>query len=289
MILYAPKALVKFRSTAIGAPQRLLGCVYTLYQGRLSITEALSTKEWAMIGSLGDGVTSGEIPRDYSATTHPDGGATPAAIHYKILEAGLRTQNYDKGFDKFVGKFERNEAMTATIAITTGWRDDHGWAVYCTRGPRRCLLLDAADGLSDEETLWTALAAWASFQPWKSSPRKYPGKLFYPTEGSHIFEKYWDCLPNLSSHPDFASESSICQERMGGFSRALAKMRQRNWPPKSVAEPDESKLHIAEDAALSRLRPIPYGPCQWEVHRQSADPGGTFQGADGTGSTASLG
>jgi hypothetical protein len=40
----------------------------------------------------------------------------------------------------------------------------------------------------------------------KSKPRRRPGQLFYPTEASHVFEKYWDYLSNLNDHPDFASE-----------------------------------------------------------------------------------
>jgi hypothetical protein len=125
------------------------------------------------------------------------------------------------------------------------------------------------DSLSDEETLWTALAAWTSFQPRKRSPRKFAGKLFYPTEVSHIFEKYWDYLPNLDSHPGFALESPVCQERMVQFSMALARLRHKNWTPKSTAEAQPKDCQIAEDAALSRLRPIPNGPDQWAACRSS--------------------
>jgi hypothetical protein len=81
-----------------------------------------------MIGALGDGITSGEIPRHYRATPRPDAEAAAEAYHYRIHEAGLKTQNYDKGFEKFVWKFERNEAMLATVAIFPGCREDHGWA-----------------------------------------------------------------------------------------------------------------------------------------------------------------
>jgi hypothetical protein len=134
---------------------------------------------------------------------------------------------------------------------------------------RRCLLLDTTDGITADETLWTALAAWASFKPRNASPRKYPGKLFYPTEASHIFEKYWDYLAQLDKHPSFASESPICQERMVQFSRALAKLRHKNWTPKSTAEAQEKDLQVAQEAALSRLRQIPDGPDQWSLCRSS--------------------
>jgi hypothetical protein len=175
------------------------------------------------------------------------------------------------------------------VAISLGCREDHGWAVYFTQGPRRRSLLDTVDGLSDDETLRTALAAWATFQPRKGSKHRNPGQLFYPAEASHVLEKYWNHLQKFNRHPDFASESQICQERMVQFPKAVTRMRHKDWTPKSVAEAEESSLHIAEDAALLRLRSVPDGPNQWLAHRNSADTGGTSQGADSSGSTAGLG
>jgi hypothetical protein len=229
----------------------------------------LITAEWAMIASLGDKTISGTISQHYRAQTNPEAAGTERAFVERVYEAGLKTQNHDKGFDKFVRRFERNEGMSATIALLSGHRNDHGWAVYCTQGPRWCLLLDTEDGLTSEETLWTALAAWATFKPRKSSSRKYQGKLFYPTEASHIFEKYWDHLTRLDEHPDFTSESPLCQERMVQFSRALSKLRTRNWTPQPTAEAQDKNLQIAQEAALSRLRPIPDGPDQWALCRSS--------------------
>jgi hypothetical protein len=97
---------------------------------------------------------------------------------------------------------------------------------------------------------------------------KFHRQLYYPVEASHVFEKYCDYLTCLPKHSDFASETSYFQEHMAKFSRALAKMRHKSWIPKSTAEAKQSDLHIAEDAALSRLRPIPDGSDQWEAHRR---------------------
>jgi hypothetical protein len=77
----------------------------------------------------------------------------------------------------------------------------------------------------------------------------------------------------LKDHPDFASESPYFQEHMIKFSEALAAMRHKSFTSKPAAEAKESDLQIAEDAALSRLRPIPEGPDQWEVLRRRADSG----------------
>jgi hypothetical protein len=134
------------------------------------IREQVASAEWALVGSFGDASESGVI----------------VAIHGSILDSGLRTQNYDKGLDKFVRKFDPTESMAATVAVHTGWQGDHGWAVHFKQGARRCLLLDTVDGLSSEEALWTALASWAKFEPRLSKPRRFPGRLFYPDDASHI-------------------------------------------------------------------------------------------------------
>jgi hypothetical protein len=58
------------------------------------------------------------------------------------------------------------------------------------------------------------------------------------------------------------------------ISRALAKLGHKNRTPLSTAEAPEKGLKVATDAALSRLRPIPDGPDQWELCRSSTDTGG---------------
>jgi hypothetical protein len=45
------------------------------------------------------------------------------------------------------------------------------------------------------------------------------------------------------------------------------------WGPQPAAEASQSDLETAEDAALSRLRPIQDGSDQWEEHRSSAATG----------------
>jgi hypothetical protein len=194
MILYAPNAAIKFRSIADEVIQTIVDCVGTLYQGMIRIVECLSTNEWAMVGALGNDELAGIIPSYHRAATNSTAFPTASPFCQRVQEATLKTQNYDKGFDKFVRKFNPKEEMEATMFVALGCREDHGWAVYCTQGSRRCLILDRVHGLTDDETLWTALSVWASFQPRKAIRRRNPGKLYYPTEASHVFEKYWDCL-----------------------------------------------------------------------------------------------
>jgi hypothetical protein len=192
------------------------------------------------------------------------------AVHDRVLETALRTQNYDRGLDKFVRKYENLEAMSATLAVQKGWQGDYGWAIFMKQGSKRCLLLDTVYGLTMEEVIWTALACWASFKPRDERPRKYPGRLYYPDEFSHVIQKYWNYLFNLPIHPDFGNESDICKERMTIFSQALRSFkRTKNWAPQPCAEAPEKGLRIAQEAAVSRVRPIADGPNQWEVCRGS--------------------
>jgi hypothetical protein len=125
---------------------------------------------------------------------------------------------------------------------------------------------DTVDGLSDEEALWTALSAWATFQPRHSMLRKFPGKLFYPDGASHIFEACWNFLDDMSRSPGFSGKSPICQVAM----LALDTLDTSKWAAQPTAEAPEKIAEIANDAAYSRLRPVADGPNQWDMHRSSA-------------------
>jgi hypothetical protein len=86
-----------------------------------------------------------------------------------------------------------------------------------------------------------------------------PGQLYYPAVYSHVFEKYLEYLHDLPSHPDFASESTFCQEQMNRFSEALSMMDLSAFEPHVSAEADDKAVQVSEEAAISRLRPIQDG------------------------------
>jgi hypothetical protein len=96
------------------------------------------------------------------------------------------------------------------------------------------------------------------------------GELYYPAEFSHVFEKYWDFLPNLEGHPGFSEESPYCREQLARFSRTLSGMDLSNFEPRPSVENKDRDVKIALDASISRLLPIQEGDDQWEVHRSSA-------------------
>jgi hypothetical protein len=290
IILFGPDAEIRMRSSAPNAVDQMIACLCTMCQGKYVIIERVATREWGLVASIGDKDRVGQIPIQYRL---PEPQVSPSeirAIHQRVLDACLRTQNYDRGLDKFARKFERLEAMSATVAIQQGWQGDHGWAIFFKQGPRRALLMDTVDGLTDEEVLWTALACWAIFIPRKASKRIYPGRLFYPDGVSHILAMYWNHLCDLPSHPNFKNESPVCQQRMTIFSQAWRKFkRMTNWAPQPTAEAPEKNLRIAEDAALSRVRSIADGPNQWEMYRSSTDTDGSGVAMVGTESSPGLG
>jgi hypothetical protein len=208
--LFGPEAAIKLRTTAPNPLDQLQAVLHIMYQGRYRVVEEVPTKEWVLVAAIGDDNKRGTIPTQYRL---PPSKATPKdikAVHNRILETALRTQNYDRGLDKFARKYENLEAMSATLAIQKGWQGDYGWAISMKQWSKRCLLLDTLDGLTDEEVFWTDLTCWAIFKPRDESPRKYPGRLYYPNEFSHIVHKYWNHLFNLPIHPEFVNESLVC-------------------------------------------------------------------------------
>jgi hypothetical protein len=86
-----------------------------------------------MIGSLGDDTCRGEIPADHRLQTPSEAVPITQAFNLRVRDSGLKTQNYDKGSDRFVRKFDPEVEMSATMAVYSGRYSDHGWAVYVTQ------------------------------------------------------------------------------------------------------------------------------------------------------------
>jgi hypothetical protein len=86
----------------------------------MDICACLQTKEWAMVGSLGNDESTWVIPQYHRALPRPEALLTASDFYQRVDEAGLKTQNYDKGFDEFVRKFNPKEEMTAPMAMCLG-------------------------------------------------------------------------------------------------------------------------------------------------------------------------
>jgi hypothetical protein len=84
-------------------------------------------------------------------TPPPEALLQLAAFIQLIHDAGPKTQNYDKGFHRFIRKFDPDIEVQGTMAIVKGYHDDHWSAVCLMQKKRRCLLLDTTFGLTDDE------------------------------------------------------------------------------------------------------------------------------------------
>jgi hypothetical protein len=92
-------------------------------------TEQLQTAEWAMIGYLGDDSLSGVIPVYHRLQESPNSAQIASSFNLRIQDSGRKAQDYDKGFDRFIRKFDPEERMSATLPISQVHHEDHGWAL----------------------------------------------------------------------------------------------------------------------------------------------------------------
>jgi hypothetical protein len=133
LILYGPREEIRLGCAGLDVAEAYLRM---LYPGKMSLTEQLPSKEWTMIGAIGDGVTSGTIPDHHKSILDESLAVQVVAWNKRITDAGKRTQNYDKGLDRFVRKFDPDQELVATIAIAKGVHQDHGLAVYTAQQKR---------------------------------------------------------------------------------------------------------------------------------------------------------
>jgi hypothetical protein len=243
-LLYGPRAAIKMRCESVDVANHYLTMIYN---AEPVTTEILQTAEWALVAAI----NGGSIPLKHRVTRDQGPVVNPSEWNIKTREAALFTQDYDKGFDRFVGKFDPRDPLSSVITIEKGVHFDHGAAIYFTQGKRRCLLLDTLYGLSDDEALWYTLQSWAKFQPRLMKPRTSRGQLYYPAEHTHVFEKYWDYLHDPLTHPD-CSESEFTKASMSEFAAALSQMDLSLFEPSVDSEAREKSCRVAQQAALSR-------------------------------------
>jgi hypothetical protein len=113
MILFRPTAIIRVRTSLKGvqALAEMIAVLGIRYQNRYTITEEIPSREWAIVGSFG----GGEVPTQ-PRMTHSE----MVAANASILEAGLKTQNCDKGIDKYGRKFDPDEESSAVVSVHAG-------------------------------------------------------------------------------------------------------------------------------------------------------------------------
>jgi hypothetical protein len=87
--------------------------------------------------------------------------------------------------------------------------------------------------------------------------------LFYPSEHSHVFEKYWDNIDCLLNYPESSQESPFTQDCMNLYTTALSSLDCSDFTPRVHADAKDSDVGIAIEAAISRLLPIQDGTDLW--------------------------
>jgi hypothetical protein len=91
-LFYGSKAEIKMRCESLEVVENYL---QVLHSTGVTWTERLITKEWALIGAF----NRGEIPTHHKVVRDDSIAIQAIAWNQRIFEAGLKTQNYDKGFE----------------------------------------------------------------------------------------------------------------------------------------------------------------------------------------------
>jgi hypothetical protein len=86
VILFSPHSIIKIRTSIANSMDHMLACLHVLYQGRHTIHEGVASREWALIGAIGDNTESGEIPIQYRTEMPQVSQGEIEAIHARILE-----------------------------------------------------------------------------------------------------------------------------------------------------------------------------------------------------------
>jgi hypothetical protein len=86
-----------------------------------------------------------------------------------LWESSEIVANVDKGSQHYIKFFRDELPVTAAIRVEKGHHGDYGWGVYFEQGRHRRVLAGTVVDRPEEEvwedTLWTACAEWASFEP----------------------------------------------------------------------------------------------------------------------------
>jgi hypothetical protein len=265
-LVYGQKATIKLRCESIEVADRALTC---LYGSSPEMTEQVHTREWAVVASIG-----GEIPEKHRLV-QVDPIEDPDAYNVEIQKLAKASQVYDRGFERFVGKFDPSVPMAATMAIEKGCHGDYGVAILFQQEKRRCLHLGTIlCAQSDEEAFWFKMMMWALFQPRSAAPRSEPGQLYYPASATHIVTKYWAYLGNPLRHPE-CNESEFTKNAMRYNAEALSYMNLSSYEPAVDADAPEKSLRIATQAALSRRKPIQDAHDCWNPTGHASEECGT--------------
>jgi hypothetical protein len=180
--------------------------------------------------------------------------------------------NVDQGFEHYIRHFRNDLPVTAAMRVEKGYHGEYGWGVYFEQERHRCVLAGTVANRPEEEawedTLWTACAEWASFEPMIGRPKIHWQTLWAPDEFTHMFE-------DGVFDQQYACASEFRKRAMDRFAMGTQKLAQTyKWHSHAESEPPPRRADgYAYHAAVSWRIRISGGPSLWdEVHVVFAPP-----------------
>jgi hypothetical protein len=219
-----------------------------LYGTGLDVIPVQSCK-WSFSAMMGRPEEIAEVPGDVAARIQEDLPVV-SGFNEGIRESAEIVANVDKGFEHCIGKFRNDLLVTATMRVEKGHHREYGWGVYFEQGRHRCILARTLANRPEEEawedTLWTACAEWASFEPVLGQPKTHCETLWAPDEFTHIFE-----VETFGQQAANASEYRLAQmARFAVGTQEFAQMYE--WHSYADSDPPKRADYYAYHAAASR-------------------------------------
>jgi hypothetical protein len=179
-----------------------------------------------------------------------------------LRESSEIVANVDKGFRQYIKYFRDELPVTAAVRVEKGHHGDCGWGVYFEQRRRRCVLagtvVDRPEEEAWEDTMWTACAEWANFEPVLGRQKYHRETLLAPDQFGHIFA-------GDTFEAEYAAASEYRRAAMDKFALGTRKFAQA-YEFRSAAEEDPPNPAdgYAYHAPASRRVRISDGPSLWE-------------------------
>jgi hypothetical protein len=186
--VYGAKATLKmrgFQKANLGAVE----IVKAMYGDGMEV-QIIASRNWSYDAAM---MMEGEVPVLAEEVAVQEWKRNPTVLGFNEQLRGCSeiVANVDKGFRHYIKYFRSELPVTAAIRVEKGHHGDYGWGVYFEQGRHRCVLagtlVDRPEEEIWEDAMWTACAAWATFEPILGQPKIHQETLWTPDEFGHIF------------------------------------------------------------------------------------------------------
>jgi hypothetical protein len=253
--VYGARAELKMRNIdRLGCGVK--GIVQALYGADLEVAPIQSQK-CSFNAAMGKPEEKFEVPADVMAQVQGNPSEIPE-FNEGIRNSAEIVANVDKGFVHYIERFRNDFPVTAAIRVDKGHHGEYGWGVYFEQGRHRCILAGTLANRREEEawedTLWTACAEWASFEPVLGQHKIHQEILWIPDEFTHIFE-------GGTFDQEFRNASEYRKKQMERFAAGTQRFQQMyDWHSFAESDPPKRENYYSYHAAASRRIRISDGP-----------------------------